>query len=112
MTKTYAELQALCIQHDHVVPSQRRPAKEPYILALRDHFWASDNPGVPLPAIEPMLLANWSDLDEEDADRIQQDDSGWPPFEPSVCPCPTNRHLRHSWMGFREFMTGAKSSVS
>lgn len=76
MTKTLAELQSLCLQHDIVVPPQRRPAKEPYLLALRDHFWAKENPAQPLPEqIEPMLLGDWNDLTEGESDDIEQDDS-------------------------------------
>lgn len=78
MTKTLAELQALCDQHGLVVPPQRRPAKEPYLLALRDHLWAKEHPGVPLPEqIEPMLLEDWNDLDESDSAAIGRDDSGY-----------------------------------
>ena len=78
MTKTLAELQALCILHGIVVAPQQRPAKERYILALRDHFWAKDNPGMPLPEqIEPMLLGDWNGLDDEEAARIEADQSGW-----------------------------------
>jgi ATP-dependent DNA ligase len=78
VTKTLAELQALCDQHGIVVPPQRRAAKEPYLLALRDHFWAKEHPGQPLPEqIEPMLLGDWNDLDEEEAAAIERDDSGY-----------------------------------
>lgn len=78
MTKTLAELQALCHQHGIAIPPQRRPAKEPYLLALRDHFWAMENPGLPLPEqIEPMLLGDWKDLDTAGGDLIEEDQSGW-----------------------------------
>lgn len=78
MTKTLAELQALCDRHGIVVPPQRRPAKEPYILAMRDHFWVTENPGMPLPEqIEPMLLGDWKDLDDTGGDLIEADQSGW-----------------------------------
>lgn len=78
MTKTLAELQTLCSQLGIVVPPHRRPAKEPYLHALRDHFWAKENPGKPLPEqIEPMLLEDWKDLDADEAAAIERDDSGW-----------------------------------
>lgn len=78
MTKTLAELQALCHQHGIVVPPQRRAAKEPYLLALRDHFWEKENPGQPLPEqIEPMLLGDWNDLDDAETALIEPDQSGW-----------------------------------
>ena len=78
MTKTLAELQALCNQHGIVVPPQRRPAKEPYLLALRDHLWAKEYPGQPLPEqIEPMLLGDWNDLDDAEATLLETDQSGW-----------------------------------
>jgi ATP-dependent DNA ligase len=78
MTKTLAELQTLCSQLGIDVPLQRRPAKEPYVHALRNHFWVKENPGKPLPEqIEPMLLGDWNDLDENEAEAIERDDSGW-----------------------------------
>lgn len=78
VTKTLAELQALCRQHGIVVPPQRRPAKEPYLHALRDHLWAAEHPGVPLPEqIEPMLLGDWNDLEDEDAAALERDQSGY-----------------------------------
>jgi integrase len=78
MTKTLAELQALCVRHGLVVPPQRRPAKGPYIRALRDLFWARENPDRPLPEqVEPMLLGDWHDLDEAEAALIEADHSGW-----------------------------------
>jgi len=78
MTKTLAELQALCIRHEIPVSDQKRPAKEPYLMALRGHFWAKENPGQPLPEqIEPTLLGDWNDLVDEAAASIERDDSGW-----------------------------------
>lgn len=78
MTKTLVELQALCHHHGITVSPQRRPAKEPYILALRDHFWAKEYPGQPLPEqIEPMLLGDWNDLDDAEASLVEGDQSGW-----------------------------------
>lgn len=78
VTKTLAELQSLCRQHGIVVPPQRRPAKEPYLHALRDHFWATEHPGVPLPEqIEPMLLGDWNDLGEVETKALERDHSGY-----------------------------------
>lgn len=78
MTKTLAELKSLCHQHGIHIPPQRRPAKEPYIRALRDHLWAREHPGGPHPEqIEPMLLGSWEDIGEGDAEAIERDDSGY-----------------------------------
>lgn len=78
MTKTLAELQSLCHKHDIVVPPHKRPAKDPYLLALREHFWAKENLGRPLPEqIEPMLLGDWNDLGADDAAALERDDSGY-----------------------------------
>ncbi|MBX9628708.1 MAG: hypothetical protein K2X82_33245 [Gemmataceae bacterium] len=78
MTKTLAELQALCRELGIVVAPPRRAAKEPYLLALRDHHWARENPGRPLPEqIEPMLLGDWNDLGDGEADALERDDSGY-----------------------------------
>ncbi len=78
MTKTLAELQSLCLRYGVAVPPQRRPAKGPYLLALRDHLWATEHPGVPLPEqIEPMLLGDWNDLDDAEANALERDDSGY-----------------------------------
>src|SRR5262245_26946420 len=77
MTKTLAELRTLCDTYGLAVAPQP-PAKEPYIHALRDHFWQKENPGQPLPEqIEPMLLRNWDDINCEEADAIKRDDSWW-----------------------------------
>ena len=78
MTKTLAQLQSLCHQHSINVAPQRRPSKEPYIQALRDRLWSQENSERPLPEqIEPMLLGDWSDLDEATALAIEEDNSGW-----------------------------------
>src|SRR4051812_25559241 len=45
VTQTLAELQAMCHQLSIDIPPQRRPAKEPYLHALRDPIWAKENPG-------------------------------------------------------------------
>lgn len=76
MTKTLAELRSLCLRHGVTVPAPPRPAKEPYVRALREHFWACENPDRPLPEqIEPMLLADWNDLGVGEADALERDDS-------------------------------------
>jgi ATP-dependent DNA ligase len=78
VTKTLAELQALCSQLGIAVPPQRRPAKESYLLALRDYFWEKENPGQPLPEqIGPILLGDWNDLDDAETALIEMDQSGW-----------------------------------
>jgi ATP-dependent DNA ligase len=78
VTKTLADLQALCDRLGIIVPPGRRPAKEPYLHALRGHFWAQEYPGLPLPEqIEPMLLGDWDDLDEPEAAALERDESGW-----------------------------------
>ena len=60
------------------VATKGRPSKEPYIAALRDHHWRRDHPEEPLPPqINPMLLANWTDLDPEEAGPIENDEPGW-----------------------------------
>lgn len=78
MTKTLAELKALCNQLGIIVPPPKRAAKDPYLQALRDHFWEMEHPDCPLPEqIEPMLLGDWNDLDDTEATAIEQDESGW-----------------------------------
>lgn len=78
MTKTLAELQALCSRHEIPISDQKRPAKEPYLLALRDYFWAKENPGQPLPEqVETMLLGDWNDLEDDAVTSIERDESGW-----------------------------------
>ena len=76
--KTLAALQRECNALGIDVATQGRADKRPYISALRDHHWRKDRPGEPLPPqIPPMLLDNWSDLDPEDAQRIEHDGPGW-----------------------------------
>lgn len=78
MTKTLADLQSLCHRLGIVVPPQRRPAKEPYLLALREHVWSAEHPGHSLPEqVEPMLLGDWADLTDTEAAALERDDSGW-----------------------------------
>jgi len=76
--KTLAELQAECAERGLTVPTNGRPSKEPYIVALREFHWNKEHAGEPLPPqIMPMLLSNWSDLDEEQADDLEQDMHNW-----------------------------------
>jgi ATP-dependent DNA ligase len=78
VTKTLAELQSLCDRLGIVVPPRKRAAKEPYLHALRSHFWEQEHPDSPLPEqIEPMLLGDWNDLDDAEAAAIERDHSGW-----------------------------------
>ena len=78
MTRTLAELQALCDRLGIAVPPQTRAAKEPYLHALRNHFWDREHHGCPLPEqIEPMLLGDWNDLTDAEAAAIEPDNSGW-----------------------------------
>jgi len=76
--KSLAALQALCLDLGITVMPTARPSKEPYIDALRQHFWRQEHPGVPLPEqIEPMLLDDWRDLDDAEAEAIHGNGSGW-----------------------------------
>lgn len=76
--KTLARLKAECSDLGLTVPDgPGRPSKEPYIAVLRDHHWRQAHPGQPLPAqVSPMLLGNWTDLDPDEAQRIEHG-SGW-----------------------------------
>lgn len=76
--KNLAELQVECAALGLTVETNGRASKEPYILALRDHYWRLDHGDQPLPPqAAPMLLANWDDLDETEAADIEADGSGW-----------------------------------
>lgn len=76
--KTLAELQAQCADLGLSVPTNARSRKDDYIAALRDYHWRKDHPDEPLPAqIRPMLLGSWEDLDEEQAEQIEGEGSGW-----------------------------------
>lgn len=76
--KSLAALQALCLDLAVTVMPTARPSKEPYIAALRQHFWELEHPGVPLPEqIEPMLLGDWRDLADDEVASIEADNSGW-----------------------------------
>lgn len=76
--KTLAHLKAECSALGLSIPEHRgRPSKEPYIAVLRDHHWQQAHPDEPLPAqVSPMLLGNWTDLDPEEAHRIEHG-PGW-----------------------------------
>jgi ATP-dependent DNA ligase len=76
--KTLAELQAECARVGIAVSSNGRPSREPYVVALRTFHWEHEHPGEPLPRIvEPMLLANWNDLDGETASELEADLHAW-----------------------------------
>lgn len=76
--KTLSELQCECSGLGIAVETVGRPSKEPYINALRDHFWKSQHPGIPLPTqILPMLLRSWDDLAPAEAADIEQDQHAW-----------------------------------
>lgn len=76
--KTLAELQTECASLGIGVAATGRASKEPYLAALRDHYWRKDHPGEPLPAqILPMLLGSWEDLDEGAAQKIEADLHRW-----------------------------------
>ncbi len=78
MTKSLLELVRRCNELRLTVHAQRRLAKEPYVAALRSHFWEIENPGEPLPEqVQPMLLSDWNDLTTYEAADIERDDSGW-----------------------------------
>lgn len=75
--KNLAELQRECTALGIDVVAQGRASKDPYVAALRDHHWHKNHPGEPLPPqVSPMLLGNWSDLDPEEARRIEHG-PGW-----------------------------------
>lgn len=76
--KNLAELQTESAALGIKVETTGRASKEPYVAALRDYHWRKDHPDEPLPAqIMPMLLGSWQDLDEAQADAIEQDHHAW-----------------------------------
>ncbi len=76
--RTLAELQRECTDLGITVVTQGRASKEPYIAVLGDHHWRRDHPVGPIPPqITPMLLGNWSDLNLDEAERIEHDEPGW-----------------------------------
>ena len=76
--KNLANLQAECATLGIKVETTGRASKEPYIAALRDYHWQKAHPDQPLPAqIMPMLLGSWEDLDDAQAEAIEQDHHAW-----------------------------------
>ena len=76
--KNLAELQAECAALGIKVEKNGRASKEPFIAALRDHHWRKDHPDQPLPAqVMPMLLGTWDDLDDAQAEALEQDHHAW-----------------------------------
>ena len=76
--KNLAELQAECARLEIQVETKGRASKEPYIAALRDYHWQKVHPDEPLPVqIMPMLLGSWEDLDDAQAEAIEQDHHAW-----------------------------------
>lgn len=76
--KNLKELQARCNSLGISVDAKGRASKEPYIAALRNYHWQCEHPGEPLPEqIEPMLLGDWNDLPENEAEAIEQDHHAW-----------------------------------
>jgi len=76
--KNLAELQAECTALGILVQTRGRASKKPYIAALRDSHWRRNHPDEPLPAqIMPMLLSSWEDLDDAQAEAIEQDHHAW-----------------------------------
>lgn len=72
--KTLAELHTECAELGITIEVNGRPSKEPYIAALRNHHWAREHPGEPLPSqVSPMLLADWQDLDTVTAGELEAD---------------------------------------
>ena len=76
--KTLAALQTECAHLGIVTPSNGRSSKQPWITALRDHYWKQTHPHLPLPTqIQPMLLSDWKDLGPQKAAEIEQDQHAW-----------------------------------
>ena len=76
--KNLAELQAECQTLGINVSSSGRASKEPYIAALQRYHWEREQPGKALPKqIMPMLLEDWSDLDERQAQELEADHHSW-----------------------------------
>ena len=76
--KNLAKLQAECADLGIKVNTKGRASKGPYIVALRDYHWRKDHSDEPLPAqVMPMLLGSWDDLDDDQAEAIEQDHHAW-----------------------------------
>lgn len=76
--KNLAELQAECQTLGINVTNSGRASKEPYIAALQRYHWEREQPGKALPRqITPMLLEDWSDIDERQAQELEEDHHSW-----------------------------------
>lgn len=76
--KSLAELQAECLALGIRVSTGNRASKEPFVAALREYHWRRDHPHEPVPEqVSPMLLASWVDLDDVEAEEIEQDCHAW-----------------------------------
>ncbi len=75
--KNLAELQAECANLEIRVETKGRASKEPYVAALRDYHWRKHHLDQQPPQIMPMLLGSWDDLDDAQAEEIEQDHHAW-----------------------------------
>ncbi|MEZ5941156.1 MAG: RNA ligase family protein [Planctomycetaceae bacterium] len=76
--RTLAKLQSQCVELGVPVRTEGRPSKEPYIAALRQHIWDQQQPGQPMPKqIQPMLLADWQDLEDDTIRDLEGDQHAW-----------------------------------
>jgi ATP-dependent DNA ligase len=76
--KNLAKLQAECAALGLKVETTGRASKEPYVSALRDHHWRKHHPGEPPPVqIMPMLLSSWENLDDAQAQAMEDDHHAW-----------------------------------
>lgn len=76
--KNLAELQKECAALGIRVTTKGRASKDPYIATLRDYHWRKDHPDEPPPAqVMPMLLGSWEDLDDDEAETIENDHHAW-----------------------------------
>ena len=76
--KTLNELKEECQAAGIQVTVSGRASKEPYLAALQKYHWEREFPGQPLPRqVFPMLLEDWSDLDESSAKDLESDHHAW-----------------------------------
>ena len=76
--KTLNELKTECEAAGIQVTVPGRASKEPYLAALQKYHWERECPGQPLPRqVLPMLLEDWSDLDERHANELENDHHAW-----------------------------------
>ena len=76
--RTLAELEAESETLGITIKTNGRPSKRPYIEALRGFHWQREHSDEPLPSqVEPMLLADWNDLDADQAKELEADHHGW-----------------------------------